>query len=174
MTGSTRHPLATALAAGLLLLAAAPAAARPPLVATYSGTFTITFGTGPGGTNDLRFTGTGLGLPLGPGTLVGHSVLRPTAANPLVSDIVADLVTLTGAGGDQIALVNSGQDTLDVSDPARPFIYGAGTFTVGGGAGRYRQATGQGLYVVYASVTQQTGASASGTFRLVFVGGVTR
>ena len=111
-------------------------------------------------------------------TVAGHSTLRPTAANPLISDIITDAVSLTAANGDQLFLVNSGQDTLDNSDPTHLVIHGTGTFTVGaeeaGGTGKYKNATGSGSYLVYATVTDFGDGSVGGTFYLVFTGCVSR
>jgi len=55
------------LAAGLILHLVQSAAAGDtvPFAAAFQGDFTITFGTGPGGTDDLLFSGDGLASLLG-------------------------------------------------------------------------------------------------------------
>jgi hypothetical protein len=162
-----------------VVLPQSASAAEPiPLIAVYQGEFTLTFGSAPGGDNELVFSGDGLAVPLGISAIAGRSVLRPTASNPLVSDIIDDHVTLTAANGDQLFLVNSGQDAVDFSDPNRPIISGHGTFTIGangpGGSGRFRHATGGGVYAVYAEVTEFGDGSVSGTFSLLFLGSVSK
>ena len=157
----------------------ARAATPVPLLAAYEGKFSLTFGTAPGGDNDLVFAGSGASLPFGLNSLSGHSTLRPTTANLLVSDIITDKVALATADGDQLILVNSGQDTLDNSDPDHLFIYGSGTFTIGakapGGTGKYRRAVGSGSYFVVAAVTEfRQDGSVGGTFYLVFAGTVSK
>ena len=70
----------------LLLLGLFPSAAGAqiplPFAATYAGGFWITFGTAPGGDNDLRLNGPGLAFPLGLSGVEGHSTTRPRADNP--------------------------------------------------------------------------------------------
>ena len=161
---------------GLAVLGFARPAAAETLETNYSGVFLQTFGTGPQGTNDLWFAGTGPATPLGPSLVLGHTTTRPDPDNPLVSVIVTDRVVLVDLFGDELWLENSGADTLDLSVPGRIFIRGTGTFTVTGGTGRYRRATGSGEFNVVAEVLQADpgGAWVGGTFQLSFSGEVNR
>ena len=153
-----------------------PQSAQTPLpfAAVYTGDFTITFGTGPNGTNDLRFSGSGLAFPLGLSDVDGHSTTQPRPDNPLISDIVTDEVTLTDANGDELRLMNSGSETLYEPDSEHPYIVGSGTFKITGGTGRYAQAKGSGTFHVFAQVAGPIDGGVGGEFVLVFAGSVTR
>ena len=168
------RPLLTA--AAVLLLLPWAAAAAEPLDADFTGVFVQSFGTGPDGTDDLYFAGPGQAAPLGSAFVLGHSTTRPDPDMPGCSEIVTDRVVLTGEGGDEIWLENSGDDCLDLSVPGRVFIRGTGTFAVVGGTGRYKRATGSGEFNVVAEVLQfaPDGAWAAGTFQLSFTGTVSR
>lgn len=162
-----------ALAAALILLAPLPAGAGDPvpLSATYAGDFSITFGTGPGGTDDLFFGGAGLATGLGVSRIDGHSTTRAGATDPLAAEIVTDWVTLTAANGDELWLVNAGTDHLSFPAPGAVSIRGAGTFTVAGGTGRFDGATGSGSFEVAAAGVFVPGG-VEGTFALRFTGRV--
>jgi hypothetical protein len=136
-----------------------------PFHASYQGTFQLAFGTGPGGTNVLAFSGTsGTSMPtvLGPSTITGKSFLEPTSP---CSKIVADSVTLTAANGDTVSVQNTGQDCVD-----KGRITGSGTYTITGGSGRFMGASGTGTFSVSAQITSFSGtpgtpgSTASGTF----------
>jgi len=173
MRSFTRLPLKAVVVASLfvVLTSSTPATAGiSPFVAGYSGGFTITFGTGPQGTDDLSFDGSGVALPGGVTGLEGHSTTRPRTDNPLVSDIVSDRVVLTAAGGDEVRLENSGADTLDTSVPGHTYIHGSGTFRIVGGTGRFARASGAGVFMVFAEVTGGLPGGVSGEFGLLFVG----
>jgi len=83
----------------------------------------------------------------------GHSTTRPIPTDPLCSEIVTDRMIVTAANGDELWLVNSGEDCLDFSVPGHTFIRCSGTFNVAGGTGRFRGATGSGQFAVVAEVT---------------------
>jgi len=140
--------------------------------AVFTGTFTITFGTGPDGTNNLDFSGAGKARHLGKSTVEGHTTTAQDPSDPLCSDIVTDMVVLTAANGDQLWLVNSGEDCLDLSVPGKTFIRGSGTFNVVGGTGRFDDATGSGSFSVVAEVTGSITGGVSGTFELHFDGAI--
>jgi hypothetical protein len=76
-------------------------------------------------------------------------------------------VTLTSANGDELHLVNAGQDCLD---PVTGRITGTATTTVVGGTGRFLNATGSGTAHVDAQVLGPTPDGVTGTFRLRFEG----
>jgi hypothetical protein len=140
--------------------------------ADYTGTFTLTFGTGPDGTNNLDFSGTGKARHLGKSAVEGHTTTAQDPTNPLCSDIVTDMVVLTAANGYQLWLVNSGEDCLDLSVPGKTFIRGSETFVVVGGTGRFDDATGNGIFSVVAEVTGSITGGVSGTFELHFEGDI--
>ena len=98
--------------------------------------------------------------------------LEQDPTDPLCSDIVTDMVVLTAANGDQLWLVNSGEDCLDLSVPGKTFIRGSGTFNVVGGTGRFDDATGSGSFSVVAEVTGSITGGVSGTFELHFDGAI--
>src|SRR5690349_11843152 len=154
------------LAAGLVLAVRPPAAAEDtvPFAADFQGEFRILFGAGPDGTDDLRFAGGGLANHLGLSGVDGHSTTRPSATDPLCSDIVTDRVILTAANGDELWLVNAGQDCLDFSVPGRVFIRGSGTMKVAGGTGRFRGTTGTGTFGVLAEVAGFVPGGVTGPF----------
>jgi hypothetical protein len=141
-----------------------------PFAADFEGDFQILLGAGPGGTDDLRFSGAGLANHLGLSDVDGHSTTLPSPADPLCSDIVTDLVILTAANGDELWLTNSGQDCLDFSVPGRIFIRGSGTMRVLGGTGRFHGATGFGTFEVLAEVTGFVAGGVAGPFALHFEG----
>jgi hypothetical protein len=124
----------------------------------------------------LSFAGPGQSIPLGRAIVLGHTTTRPDPDMPGCSEIVTDRVVLTSEGGDELWLVNSGDDRLDLSVPGRVFIRGSGTFVVAGGTGRYRRATGSGQFNVVAEALQiaPDGAWAAGTFQLSFIVTVSR
>ena len=74
--------------AALLFLALFPSAVSAqipvPFAAVYTGDFSITFGTGPGGSNGLSFNGPGAAIPLGLSNVEGHSTTRPRPGGPRV------------------------------------------------------------------------------------------
>ncbi len=174
MKTHTRKPTALAVLSLLLLgltlqmsqprSAAAATSQAPtalPFHARYHGTFTETFGAGPGGTNVLVFGGTGIASLLGASTVSGQSLLQPEPANPLCANVIDNQVTLTAANGDEVLMQNT---ALDCFDPATRTISGTGTYTIIGGTGRFDGASGTGTVSVMAQVTSQVGNVASGTF----------
>lgn len=157
----------------LLAMLAVPATAgAAPFHATYSGSFTITFATGPGLSDELRFAGSGAAIPGGPSTVDGYSTLRPA---PGLAGVCfrtdRDEVTLAFPDG-QLQLHNDARDCLDpLSRLGHPLIRGTGTWTVTGGTGAYAGAEGAGDVRVTAEVERFGLGSASGTFDpLVFDG----
>jgi hypothetical protein len=143
-----------------------PAAAQVPFQADYQGTFTLAVGAN--GTGDLHFTGAGIASLLGLSAVLGHTTTSPSTIDPGCSVIVTDQVILTAANGDQLWLVNAGEDCLDGN-----VIRGSGTFQVIGGTGRFARATGSGTFQVVAQVTGFATTGVSGTFDLVFTGTMT-
>src|SRR5260370_6773561 len=162
------------LAAGLVLLVPRPAAAQDsvPFAADFQGVFQIMFGAGPDGTDDLRFSGDGIASLLGLSNVNGHTTTRPSATDPLCSDIVTDQVILTAANGDELWLVNTGEDCLDFSVPGRIFIRGSGTMQVVGGTGRFSGATGSGTFAVVAEVTGFWPGGLTGSCAIHFAGDI--
>jgi hypothetical protein len=79
-------------------------------------------------------------------------------------------VILTAANGDELWLVNSGEDCLDFSVPGHIFIRGSGTFNVAGDTDRFRGATGSGGFAVVAEVTAFVPGGVAGMFDLRFEG----
>ena len=156
----------------LLLPLRAQAQEQIPFESDYQGTFTLAFGAGPDGTDALSFSGSGIASGLGKSSVDGHTTTRPDEDDPLCSEIVTDQVILTAANGDELRLVNSGEDCLDFSVPGQVFIRGSGTFQVVGGTGRFAGATGSGTFKVVAEVTDLEATGASGTFDLVFDGNI--
>lgn len=151
---------------------AAPGTGDPPnFRATYDGTYSISFGTGAGGTNELSFAGAGVARHLGRSTVEGTSLVRPV--DPLCSEVAADAVTLTAANGDQLFLVNGGTDCLEFSTGA-PVIVGAGQGEVVGGTGRFADAAGELVWKVEAPITALSPSGASGTFQLTWSGTLSR
>ena len=154
----------TTIFVGSLLLATpsmqASSAQSVPFEATYEGTFTIA---GP----LLTFNGGGPATHLGNSTVTGTSLLVPDLVDPLCFNIVQDAVTLRAANGDELHLVNEGQDCLD---PVAGTITGIATTTVVGGSGRFAGATGSGTATVEAQVLGPTPDGVMGTFVLRFEG----
>ena len=157
----------TTIVVGSVLLAAqsmhASSAQSVPFEATYQGTFTIAEPL-------LTFNGEGTATHLGSSTVTGTSLLVPDAVNPLCFNIVQDTVTLRAANGDELHLVNEGQDCLD---PVTGTITGTATTTVVGGTGRFGGATGSGTARVEAQVLGSTPDGVMGTFVLRFEGEIT-
>jgi hypothetical protein len=145
-----------------------------PLKSSYGGLFSLAFGAGPNGTDDLRFAGFGKASHLGKSMVLGHSTTLPDPTEPGCSDIVTDLVVLLAANGDELWLQNSGEDCLDFSIPGRLFIRGSGTFMVTGGTGRFEGAMGQGEFNVVAEVLGSDAGGVSGAFQLSFTGEISR
>src|SRR5439155_24689894 len=88
-----RSLLAFGLAALLLSLVptvSATAEETKTFNAAFHGTFELTFGTGPGRTDELHFRGTGDGRPIGQSTIEGYAGLRPIANRPGCSQIIYD------------------------------------------------------------------------------------
>jgi hypothetical protein len=131
-----------------------------PFQGAYQGTFTIA---GP----LLTFSGEGTATHLGSSTILGETALAPDPTNPFCLNIVEDEVTLTAADGDELHLVNAGQDCLD---PATGRITGTAATTVVGGTGRFLNATGSGTIRVDAQVLGATPEGVTGTFVLRFEG----
>jgi hypothetical protein len=142
------------------------AVAQVPFQADYQGTFSLAIGAG--GTGDLHFTGAGIASLLGLSAVLGHTTTSPSPTDPGCSVLVTDQVILTAANGDQLWLVNAGEDCLGGN-----VIRGSGTFQVIGGTGRFARATGSGTFQVVAQVTGFGTTDVSGTFDLVFSGTMT-
>ena len=154
----------TTIVVGSLLVVAqsmhASNAEHVPFEATYQGTFTIA---GP----LLTFNGGGPATHLGNSTVTGTTLLVPDPVDPLCFNIVEDAVTLRAANGDELRLVNEGQDCLD---PVTGMITGTAATTVVGGTGRFAGATGTGTATVEAQVLGSTPDGVMGTFVLRFEG----
>lgn len=162
------------LAAGTFL--ASPASAQEfALESLHTGSFTISFGTGPGGGDELRFEGFGSDSLNGDSSVTGYSVTVPNAANPTCFDIVFDQVILTDAhSGHELWIENSGQDCLDFSDPAAVYVVGGGSSTYTGGTGRFWKSAGGGAWEVRARVDSFLPTGLAGEFEfLAFSGTVT-
>ena len=122
--------LATIVVGSLLVVAPsmhASNAEHVPFEATYQGAFTLA---GP----LLTFNGAGPATHLGNSTVTGTSLLVPDLVDPLCFNIVEDAVTLKAANGDELRLVNEGQDCLD---PVTGMITGTAATTVVGGTGGF-------------------------------------
>jgi hypothetical protein len=137
---------------------------------SYEGTFQMSFGTGPNGTNELTFTGDGYASEIEDSALLGQSLLQPIS--PLCMAIVEDSITLTAMDddGDELLIVASGVDCLDFSDPNQLRIVGDGTIQFVGGSGDFDDATGSGTFEVVADVNALGPAGGTGTFVLTFEG----
>lgn len=134
-----------------------------PFRASYRGTFTLTFGPGPGAASNA-FTGTGQAAHLGRGGLDGLTALI-AASTPGCFTISQDRVTLIAANGDAVVLRNAGTDCLDTTSvPGTTIIRGTGTYAIVGGSGRFANAIGSGDFTVTARVTSQTPGGVAGTF----------
>ena len=131
-----------------------------PFSAAYEGAFAIA---GP----LLTFSGNGTATHLGNSAILGETVLAPDATRPFCFNIVEDHVTLTAANGDELHLVNAGQDCLD---PATGRITGTAAATVVGGTGRFQDATGSGTVSVDAQILESTPDGVAGSFVLRFEG----
>lgn len=170
-----RLAVVTALAFAALAPAteAAHASQPTPFRASFHGTFTLTFFTGPGATHELRFTGTGRGRHLGAATVDGYSRLQPLASEPACSEIVHDEVKLTAANGDEATVVNEAVDCLEVTPDGRILIHGRGTYQITGGTGRFDGSTGSGSVSTEATVTGAVLGGVTGTFDpLTFSGSI--
>ena len=143
-----------------------------PFQAVFQGDFRISFGTGPDFTNELFFSGQGTASHLGDSTVNGYSTL--SSSSPGCFTIVYDQVMLTAANGDNLLMVNAGDECLDSSVPGKLFIRGSGTYTFVGGTGRFAGATGSGVYQVIAEVVTFGGTFVEGTFVLNWVGVISR
>jgi hypothetical protein len=141
-----------------------PASAATPFLASFQGTFTITFLTGPGGTHELRFHGSGTGRHLGWAEVDGYSTLRPSLDDPRCNEIVHDEVTLTAADGSTLAVTNEAVDCLEVTPDGRILIHGNGTYRILGGNDRHDGATGTGRVSTEAVVTSIFPGGVTGTF----------
>jgi len=154
----------SSMLAGILLAVSQPmqtsSSEAVPFEATYQGTFTIAAVL-------LTFNGEGTATHLGISEVDGNSVLAPDPIQPFCFNIVEDEVILTGANGDELHLVNSGQDCLD---PLTGSINGEATMTVVGGTGRFLGASGTGTAHVDAQVLGATAEGVTGTFLLRFEG----
>ena len=178
IAGDCRPVIRVFLVVVLLLVVPLGAAGEDtvPFHSSFTGEFSLRFGAGPDGIDDLLFTGPGRARHMGKSTVAGHSTTLPDPTEPGCSDIVTDWVILTAANGDQLWLVNSGEDCLDFTIPNRLFIRGTGTFTVAGGTGRFAGATGSGDFKVDADVLSfdDDGGGVSGSFALSFTGQISR
>lgn len=160
----------TALVAGATLtVPPLPAAASTPTVSTpfhgsFHGTFTITFGTGEGGTHELFFHGRGTATHLGHATVDGYSRLRPSATDPACKEIVYDDVALTAADGSRVTVVNDALDCMEVTPDGRILIHGRGTYRILEGTARFAGATGTGRVSTEAVVTDVVPGGVTGTF----------
>jgi hypothetical protein len=131
-------PLAAAVTLGLLALAPATAAdGRVPFEARLSGTAAFTSPT------TVEFHGTGHATHLGRIVGSGVAILGPPTGNcpdgaPGIPNVHTE--TLTAANGDELVI-----RMVNVGCPTGPFTFrGTGHWTVLGGTGRFRDATGQG------------------------------
>ena len=135
--------------------AAYGARAQVPVQGSYSGTAAFTSAT------TVAFQGTGISSHLGRGTNQGGLVvtgLDNTCPGGLAN---VNTETLTAANGDTITL-----SSHDVACPVAPGVYeGSGHFTVTGGTGRFRDATGQGTLLGHVNLNQ-------GVFSFQFSGAI--
>jgi hypothetical protein len=168
--------LAFGLAAVLLALlptAPATAAATTTFKAAFHGTFELTFGSGPGGTDELHFRGIGDGRAIGRSTIEGYARLRPIADRPGCSQIISDKVTITTADRSTLAVVNDAVDCTEMTSDGRTLIHGSGTSKITGGTKCFDEASGYGRVSTEAVVTGSVPGGVSGTFDpLAFVGSI--
>ena len=155
------------------LLSASPAfAGDKVLEASYTGTFEITFGTGPNGTSELHFNGVGADSINGDSTVVGYSTTVP-ASTPNCFDIITDMVTIADAhSGHELDIENAGGDCLDFSDPTAVYVVGSGTSVYTGGTGRFKKAGGVGVWEVRARVDAFLPTGLSGTIEFINFSGL--
>src|SRR5436309_3959884 len=92
------------IASAMLMILPLSAAGQTtvPFKSSHSGLFSLAFGAGPDGTDDLRFAGFGRASHLGKSLVLGHSTTRPDPTEPGCSDIVTDRVILVAANGDEL------------------------------------------------------------------------
>ena len=162
------------LLVGLSWVAVPADAATTTFHATYQGTFSITFLTGPGLSDELNFAGGGAASQ-GPSTVEGYSTLRPAPGlSGICNRTVEDVVVLTFPDG-ELQIHNEARDCIDlISEPGTVRIVGSGTWTVTGGTGAYTGAQGSGTVQVAAEVTHLIIGGVAGTFDpLVFDGQLT-
>lgn len=145
--------LSVPLLFGGLALAPNALAGDKILESLHTGTFEISFGTGPGGTDELRFEGFGSDTINGESSVTGYSATVPSTTQPGCFDIVIDQVILSDASsGHELWIENSGSDCLDFSDPAAVYVVGGGTSVYTGGTGRFWKSAGVGSWEVRARV----------------------
>jgi hypothetical protein len=163
--------ITTTLLCGASLLTSAPAFADEGGGATfdteYTGTFTMSFGTGPGYTHELDFSGSGQGTQIGLADVDGSSLLQSIDASCM--EIVDDLIVMTAANGDEVHVVAAAIDCLEFTAEG-PRIVGSGTWEVIGGTGRFADATGGGTQTTVAPIYVLGAGSGSGVFTLNFEG----
>ncbi len=161
----------TVLMCGASLLISASALADAGGSATfdteYTGSFTMSFGSGPDGTNELDFAGNGRGTQVGRADIDGSSLLQ--SIDPLCMVIVEDLIVMTAANGDEVHVEAEATDCLEFT-AAGPQIVGSGTWEIIGGTGRFADATGGGTQSTVAPIYDLGATSASGVFTLTFEG----
>lgn len=167
--------ITAAMLCGASLLFATPALSAPgdeaTFITAYTGTFTMSFGTGPGFTHELDFTGDGRGTQVGRADIDGSSRLQSIDASCM--EIVEDLVVMTAANGDEVHVVVDAIDCLEFTADG-PQIVGSGTWEVVGGTGRFAGATGSGTQTTVAPVLDLGADTASGVFMLNFDGVLNR
>ena len=108
----TRNPLLLCSAALLLCgTAVADEGGSATFDTEYTGTFSMSFGTGPNGTNELEFTGSGRGTQVGLTDIEGASLLQ--SIDPACMVIVEDFIVMTASNGDEVHVVADAVDCLE-------------------------------------------------------------
>lgn len=80
-------------------------------------------------------------------------------------------MTITGADGAELFLVNEGEDCIDLSALPRIVIRGTATYTIVAGRDRFEGASGSGSVRVTAEVERLGAGRASGIFDPLVVSG---
>ena len=149
--------LAAILAVGLLATTAGPAAAARqqsvPFTASIAGTLSPT-GPGPTGLPTFALSGTGKSNPLG--TVRHYNATVMITSGDLVNGPISDVLTetLTAANGDTLTIVC--QQVATLTSTGSGVIDGTDTWTVTGGTGRFRNATGSGTGHTHADLNAGT------------------
>ena len=133
--------LGAATLAACLVAAAPPSGAEsPPLFGSIGGTLQVT-GVGPNGPTSAIYSGTGTAAQLGVSLMEGAiSIVGPAPCPNGFAATHSD--TLTASDGSRVSMTIS---ETSCPRPADPSTYDCtGTYTITGGTGRFKSATGSG------------------------------